>query len=191
MSKTFGPVLSELIDKEWGIFGPMSFQGYLEKYRLPAVNTASKISVDSLGRLSPDLRNAQSMVLRLGSSSDKPGSTQFAVIKTPGKLDDYFLHDEHCFSEQSPQTYLPEASLRSLFPFYIFPKLTEKSMVNLAFASGLIGQALDLDKPYPTAAPATGNSTYTFSFYAHTEYQIELTHFNGQVEIDAVFVGRQ
>src|SRR5690606_41501574 len=62
-------------------------------------------------------------------------STQFAVVKTPNRLHDYFLLEEQCFTETHPVTYLPSVSFRNLFPYYIFPKRTETSMVNLAFRS--------------------------------------------------------
>lgn len=184
----FEPVMSVLRSEEWGLYGPTSFQRYVMDNDLTASRTAEHISIDHLERLNSLLRREQAMVLRLGTAGDGPG-TQFAVVKTPDRLKDYFLLEEECFTETHPVTYLPEASFRTLFPYFIFPKRTETSMVNLAFASGLIGQALNLDKPFPTAAPATGNSTYTFCFYAHSEYPKKLFHNNGQVEIDAVFVG--
>lgn len=187
-NEVFEPVMSVLRSKKWGIYGPTSFQGYAKKNGLTVPRTAEYISVDHMERLNSLLRREQAMVLRLGTAVDGPG-TQFAVVKTPNRLHDYFLLEEQCFTETHPVTYLPSVSFRNLFPYYIFPKRTETSMVNLAFASGLIGHALNLDKPFPVAAPATGNSTYTFRFYAHSEHPVELVHINGQAEIDAVFVG--
>jgi hypothetical protein len=169
--------------QEWSLYGPQSFQGYLTEHNLRKHDTAQTISVDHYERLNPALRQADTMVLRLGKSHD--GSTQFALVGTPGRLADFFLHDTPA---PGPEPYTAEADLTA---YSVFPTLTETSQVNLAFASGLIGHALDLDKPYPTAAPATGSSTYTFSFLVHSEYQQRLTHVNGQVEIDAVFVGRR
>lgn len=129
------------------------------------------------------------MVLRLGNASDGPG-TQFALVSTPGRLEDFFVVDE-TLNFHIPTTYLPELTLDNLFPYFVFPKLTEKSLVNLAFATGLMGYALGLEQPYPVAAPATGGSTYTFRYCLHKEFPVELTHRKGQVEIDAVFVGRR
>ena len=40
-------------------------------------------------------------------------------------------------------------------------------------------------------APAAGRSTFTFSFQPHSSLPISWTHRNGQVQIDAVFVGRR
>lgn len=134
----FEPVMSVLRSKKWGIYGPTSFQGYAKKNGLTVPRTAEYISVDHMERLNSLLRREQAMVLRLGTAVDGPG-TQFAVVKTPNRLHDYFLLEEQCFTETHPVTYLPSVSFRNLFPYYIFPKRTETSMVNLAFASGLIG----------------------------------------------------
>ncbi len=190
--------VSQLQQGDWSIYGPESFKGeYLRKAGLAGREgkTASYISVQSLGDLKPSLRQAEAMVLRLGNSADRAGTTQFVVIGTPGKLHDFFLIDSAIFSDGAPETYHPEVSSSGLLPYYISPQITEKSAVNLALASGLLGYALALDKPYPTAAPATGSATYTFRFRPHSAMPKEicqyLVHDNGQVEIDAVFVGRR
>lgn len=127
------------------------------------------------------------MVLRLGAATDGPG-IQFAVISTPGRLQDFFLDDG---PDQPPEPFTPEWLPGSEIPYTVFPILTETSLVNLAFASGLIGCALGLDRPYPTSAPATGASTYTFRFRPHSAMPDVAEHIKGQVEIDAVFTARR
>jgi hypothetical protein len=186
----FTPALQHLKPGAWGLFGPTSFLRYIEDHKLPKVGTAPTISVDHLERLDPALRRSSVMVLRLGAATDGPG-TQFALVSTPGRLADFFLHDTAIFGDEPPEPFEPVVSLDSLRPYGIFPVLTETSMVNLAFASGLIGYALGLDLPYPTAAPATGSSTYPFRFRPHSAMAGEVEHRHGQVEIDAVFVGRR
>jgi hypothetical protein len=188
--KIFAPAIRQLTPGGWSVFGPTSFQRYLREHGFTQrVDTASAISVDSLDRLAPELREAGAMVLRLGKAPDGPG-TQFALIGTPGRLNDYFLIDHEVFTQVEPAVYRPSQNLRDLLPYYLLPKLTERCMVNLAFASGLIGHALGLDEPWPTAAPATGSGTYSFSFRPYPGAPL-LHHREGQVEIDAIFAGRR
>lgn len=192
MSKpdVFKPALAQLAAREWGVFGPAPFSEYLRRNGLPLVDTAQTISVDSVDRLAGSLRERQTMVLRLGSPEGSAG-TQFALISTPGRLADFFLLDEQIFTPEPPLTYVPEASLRSLYPYYIMPALTETSLVNLAFASGLLAHALRLEGPGALPAPATGSSTYSFRFRPHAEMAQVLEHVRGQVEVDALFAGRR
>jgi hypothetical protein len=82
------------------------------------------------------------------------------------------------------------SSIAAYDPGSIDPRY-ENAMVNLALASGLIGYALGLEKPYPLSAPVTGKSTFSFKFRAHTEIDIVFAHDFGQVEIDAIIVGRR
>ncbi|WP_252371579.1 DUF6997 domain-containing protein [Pseudoalteromonas phenolica] len=64
-------------------------------------------------------------------------------------------------------------------------------MVNLACASGLLKEALSLDDEASIIVPATGQSTFTFRFKPICDEDTILEHINGQVEIDAVFVGKR
>lgn len=188
--RIFEPALRQLKPGAWSVFGPTSFQKYLrENGFTQRVDTASAISVDSLDRLAPELREAGAMVLRLGKASDGPG-TQFALVGTPGRVEEFFLVDREVFSQTSKEVFTPRGDLRELLPYYLLPKLTERSMVHLAFASGLIGYALGLDEPWPTAAPATGSGTYSFRFQPYPGAEL-LHHREGQVEIDAIFTGRR
>lgn len=184
----FGPALQTMALGGWSLFGPEPFQEYLTEHGLPRRDTAQAISVDFLERLAPSLRTHEVMVLRMGQSG---GTTRFALVSTPGRLRDFFLHDDEVFGDWGPEPFTPEVPPRSLVAYSVLGVRTETSLVNLAFASGLIGEALGLDRPYPTGAPATGSSTYCFKFRPHSAMNTILEHIKGQVEIDAVFVGRR
>lgn len=189
--RVFEPALKYLPSGEWSVFGPTSFRRYLLEngFDNRRIDTAAYISIDSLDDLPPELREAGAMVLRLGRATDGPG-TQFAVIGTPGRVEDFFLVDEEIYTQKDPEIYHPQSDPRDLLPYYLLPRLTERCMVNLAFASGLMGYALGLDKPWPTAAPAMGAGTFSFEVVPYPGAQT-LQHSTGQVEIDALFVGRR
>ena len=89
------------------------------------------------------------------------------------------------------EVYLPSASIRSLFAYQLLPTLTETSIVNLALASGLLPQALGLIGEGNQVIPATGQSVFTFGFQPNSTSEAALKHSNGQVEIDALFVGQR
>jgi hypothetical protein len=186
---TFQPALGEMQVGDWSVFGPTSFRRYLLANNLKKTGTAASISVDSLKKLSPILRMMQVMVLRLGTATDGPG-TQFALVSSPNNLNDFFLVDEYINFEE-PITYETKVPFRDLFPYYIFPRPTENSLINLAFASGLLGFALATDRPFPMAAPAAGSSTYSFVVRPHPELDQALEHRKGQVEVDAVFMAKR
>lgn len=181
----FGPALMQMPSGTCVASEPVSFQRYVAENGLRALNTAQYISVDALERLAPELREAQTMVLRLGRAGS---TTQFVLVRAPD-VRDFFLMDVEIFDKGDPVTFTPEMQPEALLPYHVFPQPTETTLVNLAFASGLIGRALGLDKPYPTAAPATGASTYSFDFRPHRMCNNVLHHHEGQVEIDTVFVG--
>lgn len=189
--RVFEPALKYLPSGEWSVFGPTSFRRYLLEngFDNRRIDTAAYISIDSLDDLPPELREAGAMVLRLGRATDGPG-TQFAVIGTPGRVEDFFLVDEEIYTQKDLEIYHPQSDPRDLLPYYLLPRLTERCMVNLAFASGLMGYALGLDKPWPTAAPAMGAGTFSFEVVPYPGAQT-LQHSTGQVEIDALFVGRR
>lgn len=189
--RIFEPALRQLRPGSWSVFGPTSFQQYLldNGFGNRRVDTASMISVDSFDRLAPELRDSGVMVLRLGKASDGPG-TQFALVGTPGRLEDFFLVDQDVFTQTEAEVFAPQRNLRDLLPYYLLPKLTERCMVNLAFASGLMGYALGLDEPWPTSAPATGAGTFSFPVVPYPG-AVPLQLVDGQVEVDAIFVGRR
>lgn len=182
----FAPALARLSPDQWGHYGPISFKEYLAQHDLPReTNTAQSISVQTYADLDPALRSAGAIVFRLGSP---PGTrtTRFAVVQSPGRLGDFFLDSP---TGEEPIDFTPAGTYLDLLPYQVFERLTENAMVRFAFASGLLAAALGLDQPYPKAAPATGASTFTFRFQAHSAYPVLFEHESGQVEIDAVFAG--
>jgi hypothetical protein len=188
MPRTFEPALRELADRS--VFGPVGFQEYLSEYELSVRKTAPSISIDSFEKLPPELRQAEAMVLRLGSRQESRG-TVFAVARNVGHLEEFFLMHDKVFEDCDAATFLPRASWRDLYAFQVLRKLTESSLVNLAIASGLLGHALDLNEDTVGLVPATGQSTFTFEFQPHNLVRQTLLHQNGQVEIDALFVGKR
>jgi hypothetical protein len=189
--KIFQAAIEEMAREGAALYGPKSFQGYLRENRLPNVNTWQYVSVDSIDRLDSGLRDAQTMVFRLGSAGGTR-ETAFGLARLPtGNWSDYFLLDEEGLAGVRPQLYLPDVPSRDLFPFQLLPKLTETSLVNLAFATGLLHRALGLDDTGRGAVPATGQSTFTFLVRPWGDMQEVWTHQRGQVEIDAVFVARR
>ena len=167
---------------------PQGFQAYIKKLNTQA-NTAASISVDSIKSLKANLRKSNTMVLRLGSrASDK--QTYFSLVKTQN-VREFFFDDQELFSGLKPELFLPAVSIRSLFAFQLLPKVTETSVVNLACATGLLKEALSLDDEASIIVPATGQSSFTFKFKPIFNEDIVLDHINGQVEIDAAFVGKR
>jgi hypothetical protein len=183
----FAEALSGLAGAD-GVTPPMSFRDYAGASGMDLRRaTPEYISVDSYGRLAVPLRQASAMVFRLGEA-DGTG-TQFSIVRVDGRLRDFFVFDDETFGAAPAETYLPEASARTLFPFSLVDRSSETNAVNLAFASGIIAEALELDQP-PTI-PATGRGRYSFSFRPHSSLDAVLQHRAGQVEVDAMFVGRR
>ena len=169
---------------------PMSFQKYLEKSGIQARNTAQHISVDSMDRLSPELHKDGYMVFRLGIP-EKEINTHFALAKYQNDWGDYFLEDESIFENNNIEAYIPPISLRQLFVFQLLPNFAESSAINLAISSGLLSSALNIDQTDQIAAPATGKGTFTFKLKPFPEAPITWQHNKGQVEIDAMFIGKR
>ncbi|MFC1708313.1 hypothetical protein ACFL59_16090, partial [Planctomycetota bacterium] len=82
------------------------------------------------------------MVFRLGSP---PGSrtTSFALARAVDGWGDYFLFDDELFGDVDTKTFSPTSS-DDLLAYQLLPVLTERSVVNLAVASGLLDEALRL-----------------------------------------------
>lgn len=73
-------------------------------------------------------------------------------------------------------------------PFLVLPATTQGSLLNLAFASGVLQHVLQLDNRGCTLVPATIQTTFSFHFLAHPCLPQVLVHNHGQVGIDAVFM---
>lgn len=187
--RVFEPALRSLTLGRWECREFPAFSDYIRTYDLRATDTAPHISVDSLESLSPVLREAETMVLRLGQSQDGRG-TRFALVATPGRLRDFFLIDEEIISTDPSTPVRLAVDEEMLLPYSMLPKLTEDMAVSLAFASGLMGHALGLDSPFFTGAPVRGSATYSFAFRPYRGAD-PVEHRRGQVEIDALLAGRR
>jgi hypothetical protein len=188
MSGLFSPALAKMGGTS--VFGPVSFQGYLQANGLADKNTRQHISVDAVRCLAAELREARTMVFRLGSLA-REKNTHFALARYVSDWGDYFLLDDELFAGSSPELFIPPVSMRQLFAFTLLPKFTETSLVNLAIASGLLSHALRLDDAVLPSAPATGQGTYSFTFSPHDELGVQWSHTKGQVEIDAAVIAKR
>jgi hypothetical protein len=190
MSKgIFDPALSDLTGKELAFWGPESFQDYLARNNLPQVRTPDYISIDSLDRLHPSLRENDVMVLRLGMSEGK--GAQFGLAKIQKRLTDFFLIDFEVLKDSKGHTFIPTSSYYTLYPFHLIPSSSETSLVNFAFASGLIHHALDMERKQEISIPATGSTTYSFTVRPHSSLEQKIAHNKGQVQVDAIFLGQR
>ena len=188
---TFTPALARQPDTGLWLYGREIVQTYCRRHSQRA-DTASTIFVDHIRTLSKELRDAETMVLRLGTghgSDDARGQTAFALVRhESGSLVPFFLIDEQIFTGRT-ETFIPDRSMRALFPFGLLPKLSETSLLTLARASGLMAEALGCDDSSIHMIPATGHGTYSFAFTVGQASPHALEHRDGQVEIDSVCIG--
>jgi len=178
----FDPALA-LMAGDQSVFGPIGFRDYLLEHGLSASSTADRISINHLDALPTPLKSSNTMVLRLGAGEG--GRTNFALVRV-SDVRDFFLEVE----AKDPRTFLSNARMRDLVGYTLLAP-SETTLINLAFASGLIAQALDLDDEELLPAPARGVLRSTFPFRPHSSLDHTLEHVNGQIEIDALFVGRR
>lgn len=192
MPNVFEPLIQQLESSGRPFSEPQSFITYLESYGLPKKGTAECISIQEIDNLKADLRKYGYMVFRLGSYNGQKG-TSFALAKLQEypKWSEYFFVDEEIFSRIKPESFLPNVSIRQLFAFELLSELTENSFINLAISSGLMAAALDIETSESLAAPASSSGTFTFSFLPSRALNTPWTHQKGQVEIDALFVGKR
>lgn len=184
----FTPALESMTNPN-ATFGPMIFKDYIAKHNLRSSGTAATISIDSLRRLDRQLRENDTMVFRLGKSASGRKGTEFGLAKVAGQLHDFFLLDSQAHTH-APTTFLPTASFRELYLYRLLRSRSETTLVSLAFASGLINHALGLDDN-TAIVPAMGQSTFSFDFKPHSKLDIVFEHTAGQVEIDALFLGKR
>ncbi|MEN1761431.1 DUF6997 domain-containing protein [Anoxynatronum sibiricum] len=182
--------LIHLTDCNVGTYGPESFQDYLLRNKLGRKPTAPSISIDCYEKLPKQLRDNDTMVLRLGASNHGTG-TQFILAKVKDRLKDFFLVNDEVFRMSQPDIFHPKKNLNSLKGYKIMPVLSETSLVNLALTSGLLSEALSFDVKMVPGAPTTGKSTFSFKFKVHSLIKQVFEHRNGQVEIDALFVEKR
>lgn len=169
---------------------PRSFQEYAAETNSGNSRTAQYISINSIKDLTSELKISGYMVFRLGSPKGSR-NTEFALAKAVESWSDYFFIDKDIFAAHELEVFLPSASIRSLFAYQLLPTLTETSLVNLAMASGLLIEALGIEKDNNQIIPAAGQSSFTFHFQPTSHCSDVLTHNQGQLEIDALFVGKR
>lgn len=187
----FTPALAEMRELGTRTFGPTSFLDYLDDNELdPPGRTPRHISVDSLHRLDEDLRDADTMVLRLGSAPDSTG-TQFMLVRADESLDEFFLLDDELFGDAESMRFEPTVDREATIAFQLLPRLSETSLVNLGLASGVLSEALELDTDGALMPPATGRSTFTFDVRPQSSIEETVQHRHGQVEIDTLFAERR
>jgi len=194
----FSVALAEMRSSGTRFRDPELFRGgYLERSGNKIHGSvASLISVDHLGKLDRELKDAGVMVFRLGGGSqggsDQKGRTRFALAQCgEAGFKDYFLFDSDLFLSEKPRMFIPRVDMRSLFAFTLLPNFSETSLVSLAAFSGVLSEALELDRDAPLSAPATGQSTYTFSFAPREGKSPIWDHIDGQVEVDAILMGHR
>lgn len=187
----FEPALDEMRECGSPIYGPTSFRDYVSTHDLNAsVRTPRYISIDSLSELDPELREANVMTLRMGSAPTGSG-TQFLLVKAPDKVEEFYLIDDRLFDEEEIVHYQSPVDQERLLSFHLLPTLSETSLVNLALASGVLSDALELDETGSLMPPATGRSTFTFDVRPHSAYDKTFKHRTGQVEIDTLFAEKR
>jgi hypothetical protein len=192
MTQIFEPLIGQLEGDNSSFSEPQSFLAYVENLGIKPKDTAKYISVQQLSKLSPELRDKGYTVFRLGSHKGVKGSF-FALAKLldPSDWSEYFLIDQKIFDTVESEIFLPNVSIRQLFAFDLLSKLTENSLINLAISSGLMASALNIETSESLAAPASGQGTFSFSVKPSNRSETIWLHESGQVEIDALFVGRR
>ncbi len=169
---------------------PQSFKEYFEKNGLAVKGVAQHISINRFSDLKQELKDANCTVFRLGAHQHG-NNTWFSIAKTVNGWNDYFLFDQDIWGSLRAEDFVSSIPQSNFMAYRLIPKLTETSLVNLAFASGLLHHALGLEKPDRQSIPATGKSTFSFKMKAHSSSETILDHIAGQVEIDAIFTARQ
>lgn len=188
MSVDFGPAIDAMLRSGDVTFGPREFRAYVEEHELGNPITAEAISVDSLKKLAPSLKAADTMVFRLGRHGGARASFGLARASS-GDVREFFLDDAECLAATSPEVIVPPIPRLAMLPFRLLPKLTETSLVNLACGAGVLHHALGLDA-HELPTPATGQSVFSFVFRPTAESDA-WEHRQGQVEIDALFAANR
>lgn len=186
----FGPALEEMVEQDARTYGPVSFRDYVADHGIEsAASTPYHISVNALEDLARELRESNTMVLRMGAAPEGTG-TLFLLVRA-SDVDEFFLVDEEIFAGEDPRHFEPPVDPETTIAFQLLPSLSETSLVNLGLASGVLSEALDLDTEGALMPPATGLSTFTFDVRPHSSIDQRFEHRRGQVEIDTMFAERR
>ena len=163
-------------------FEPVLWKDYLGQYLAEEANqyrtTARYVSVQTLADLDPVLKRSNTMVIRTGRG-------KFGLVQS-SSINDFFLLDEKLNANRD--AFHPTCDL---LPFRLLGVNIEKNAVNLAIASGLLSEALELDSEAPRIAPAAGSSVYQFNIRPHRDLPDLNWPHNGQVEIDALLMAKR
>jgi hypothetical protein len=184
MPGIFTPALEEMATSGATVFGPVAFREYTRAHGLSAGQTATHISVNDWAALAPELKAANTMVLRLGRGDD--ARTRFMLVAC-GDAGDFFLPASSSMAEAA--TLLSNASVRDLFAYSLLDP-SEHMLVSLACASGVLSEALALDGEQLPPPPVRGTMRGTFEFRPHSGHDLVVEHRDGQIEIDALLVAR-
>lgn len=182
----FEHALNEMAKEGREFYGPRTFHDYIREtgQTEPKRGPQPHISVDSLKSLKSELRESNTMVLRLGRGT-------FSLVQAEKDVADFFLCDEPIFQSCQKDLFVPTVPMSTVLPFQLLPRMTENSLVNLVFATGLLHHALGIDDTRHIGVPATGQSTFSFEFKPRATLDKTFTHENGQVEVDAIFTARR
>jgi len=183
----FSPLIVEAHSHGYSV--PREWQAYL---RTRGISTTRKspefLAPDDLTKLNSQLRDANCMIFRLGAAGSG-SKTHFSVVSCMS-LEDQFISNQTVLAASSDQLFFPIVPARELFSFGLIPNATENGLINLALCAGIIDEALGIEQR--ATLPARGNSLYSFRVCPSSEQQnLALEHVTGQVEIDAVFLGKQ
>ena len=184
----FDLAIKELLDSNSLVGRPQSFHEYKKKVGVKKnIRTAEYLSIYSIEDLKEELANAKCTIFRLGSPKGER-YTYFSISRYKTNWNDYFLMDDQIFSKDE-KLYDLSKNKNVHYLFSILPSLSEKALVQLSLATGILFEALKI-KNTKNIIPATGAGSYTFKFKPLKD-SIELTHYQGQVEIDSFFIAKR
>ena len=183
MPGPFTAALDELHTSGRPYWGPHNFQDYLKKHGLKA-DTARSISVDAHEDLDRELRERQTMVLRMGNHHGR--GTSFVLVRCDSVRSQFYLEDA-AFSRVPAQVKTQHVGAAQLAPFQVLPQFSEYALLSLVIASGALGEALGLENS--RILPASGHFTADFAVKPLAAEPQIFSHQQGQVEVDALFYG--
>ena len=171
-----------------GYSEPMKWLAYQEEYCPDSKKrTQEVLAVDDLKKLDASLRDHGYMIFRLGTHGRQ--GAHFSIVRYREKTEQFIFNADLIGAAQE-EVFRPTVPAAELRTFAAIPNATENGLVNLAIASGVMGQALELSGR-PTL-PARGCSTYSFDLWPSRSLPgLRLEHSRGQVEIDAAFTGNR
>ena len=188
----FETAIKELKESGSQVGKSESFNNYKMRtgLELKNIRTASVLSVYGIKGLRKELLDANCMIFRLGSPKGER-YTHFALAKTNKDWSDYFLIDEDIF-EKEEISFDIKISDNIKILFNLLPSLSETALVNFSLASGVLYEALKIPKnEFKNIIPAVSAGSYTFNFKPLSISNDELTHHQGQVEIDSFFLAKR